>query len=138
MLDLLALPKAAYPDASLAPWLSGDESAPVEEPLVVGEIARHPWPEYRRRPCYDGSLRSLVRGRWHYVVHETRGALLFDWIADPREEQDLLADHPDVAAAFETALREAFAGLTAHPNAVDARDLSAHPELAGIGYAGGG
>ncbi|MBL8840318.1 MAG: sulfatase [Planctomycetes bacterium] len=138
LLDLLGLQKGAYPDASLAPWLSGDESVPDEEPLVVGEIARHPWPEYRRRPCFDGSLRSLVRGRWHYVVHETRGALLFDWIADPREEQDLLADHPDVAAAFETALREAFAGLSAHPNAVDARDLSAHPELAGLGYAGGG
>ncbi len=139
LLDLAGLPSAAFPEASLTPWLRGGEAGdPDSLPLVVGELARHPWPEYRRRPCYDGAMRSLVRGRWHYVGHERRAAQLFDWIADPREENDLAVAQPDVVAAFETALREAFAGMTPHPNAIDARDLSANPELAGIGYAGGG
>jgi arylsulfatase A-like enzyme len=137
IVELLGLDDATFPGPSLAPLLR-DGDAFDAEPLVIAELARHPWAEYRRRPCFDGSLRSLLRGRWHYVRHESHGGQLFDWRADPREERDLAATQPDVAAAFEQALRDAMAGLVAHPNALDASDLSSRPELAGIGYAAGG
>ena len=137
--DALGIAEASFPGPSLLPLLSsGDEAAGSAEPLVIGELARHPWPEYRRRPCYDGALRSLVRGRWHCVWHEAHGAALFDWVADPREEHDLAAEQPAIVQALERVLQEALAGCKAHPNSIDASDLSANPELAGIGYAGPG
>jgi len=137
IVELLGIDDATFPGPSLAPLLR-DGDAFDAEPLVLSELARHPWPEYRRRPCFDGALRSLLRGRWHFVWHEVHGGQLFDWRADPREERDLAATQPDVAAAFEQALREALAARIAHPNALDASDLSSRPELAGIGYAAGG
>jgi len=137
IVELLGLDDATFPGPSLAPLLR-DGDAFDAEPLVIAELARHPWHEYRLRPCFDGAMRSLLRGRWHFVWHEAHGGQLFDWRADPREERDLAAAQPDVAAAFEQALREALAERVAHPNVLDASDLSSRPELAGIGYAGGG
>ena len=133
--ELAGLEGAAFPGPSLVPLLRGDDEA---APHVIGELARHPWPEYRRRPCFDGATRSLVRGRWHWIWHATCGVELYDWIADPREEHDLADQNEDLVSGFEQELRAALDDLTAHPDSLDATDLSSRPELAGIGYAAGG
>jgi len=83
-------------------------------------------------------MRSLVRGRWHYLHHATRGHELYDWIADPREERDLAEAMPDVVATLDAELRRLLEEQLPHPATLDESDFSARPELAGIGYAGGG
>ena len=132
LLDMLGLESGHFPGPSLAPaWRGGDDD---DDPVAVIELARHPWVEYRRRPCYDGAMRSLVRGRWQYVWHEKHGGQLFDRVADPREEHDLAAEHQDIAAALDQQLRSELAERRRHPNEPSGVDLSSRPDLAGIGY----
>jgi len=149
LVELAGVAGASFPGPSLGPLLralaSEDTGGAVDaataalaEAAVLAELARHPWPEYRRRPCHDGAMRSLVRGRWHYLHHATRGHELYDWIADPREERDLAEAMPDVVATLDAELRRLLEEQLPHPATLDESDFSARPELAGIGYAGGG
>jgi arylsulfatase A-like enzyme len=134
VLDLLELPSGTFPGPSLAPlWKDGE----AETPAVL-ELAQHPWAEYKRRACYDGALRSIVRGRWHLVWHEKHGLQLFDRVTDPAELHDVKADHPDVAAALDHQLEQELDARIRHPREPMTLDLADHPELAGIGYAAGG
>ncbi len=149
LLDLAGLSESGFPGPSLVPLLRADGSrggelsgdAKGDEDLggaaAIAELARHPWPEYRRRPCYTGALRSLVRDRWHYVWHEKTGAELFDWRADPREEHDLAAARPEIVAALANLLQDELATRVLHPDSIDREGLESRPELAGIGYASG-
>jgi len=34
-------------------------------------------------------MKCLVRQQWHYIVHETLGEELYDWVNDPREGNNL-------------------------------------------------
>jgi arylsulfatase A-like enzyme len=142
--ELARLPGASFPGPSLAPLLTaaeeerGEAAAALADLPLLAELARHPWPEYRRRPCYDGAIRSLLRGRWHYLHHATRGAELYDWLEDPREERDLADSQPDLVATLESELRRLLADQLAHEASLDDSDQSARPELGGVGYVGGG
>jgi arylsulfatase A-like enzyme len=109
-----------------------------DEAVAIAELARHPWPEYRDKPCYGGSLRSIVKGRWHLVRHSALGLTLFDRLADPREEHDLRAERPAIASALARELDESLARVPAHADPfADDPDLATRGELAGLGYATG-
>jgi len=137
LVDLLRLPIEVFPGPSLAEcWRDDGDEAGDEDGVALLELAHHPWNEYRRRECFDGALRSIVRGRWHYVWHEKRGRRLYDRIADPREERDVLAEHPDVAAALEQELDAALAGLQRHPLEPTGVMPGERARLAGVGYIG--
>jgi len=135
IVGLLGLEAGAFPGPSLAPLWTGEGE---DDPAALLELARHPWGEYKRRECNDGALRSIVRGRWHYIWHEKRGSRLFDLQEDPQELRDVKDDHSDVAEALDLQLRQELESRQRHPREPSTLDLASHPELAGIGYAAGG
>jgi arylsulfatase A-like enzyme len=117
------------------PFPRADDS---EEATALLELARHPWPEYRDKPCYSGSLRAIIRGRWHLVRHATLGITLFDRVADPREEHDVHLEQPALAGALARELDETLARLPAHDDPfADDPALAERGDLAGLGYVGG-
>jgi arylsulfatase A-like enzyme len=130
------------PGASWAPRLAAGGTASElgeHDAVAVMELARHPWPEYRRHPCYRGASAAIVRGRWHFVRHETDGVELYDRVADPREEHDVAALRPDVVAALGKELDATFARLEPHGGRrLSLDELTKRPELGGIGYTGDG
>lgn len=141
LVELLGFADPGFPGPSLAAVLRGDAGGGAggdgdsgEEASALLELARHPWPEYKRRPSNSGAARSLVRGRWHYVWHETLGESLFDRVADPREETDLAAENPQIVRALRDALEAELAARTRHPAEPSGADLSDRPELGGVGY----
>jgi hypothetical protein len=129
-----------FPAESLVPRISAGStsSGEADEGEAIAELARHPWPQYRDQPCYSGSLRSIVKGRWHLVNHSALGLSLFDRIADPREEHDLHGEKPAIASALARELDEALARATAHADPfADDPELAARRELGGLGYVAG-
>ncbi len=69
---------------------------PVTWPEPISELARNDImaDEDKRAAqqvptALDGSMKALVAGRWHLIVHETRGSQLYDWHADRAESLDL-------------------------------------------------
>lgn len=129
-----------FPAPSLVPRLVDGATAggSADEGEAIAELARHPWPEYRDKPCYRGSLRSIVKGPWHLVSHSTLGLTLFDRLADPREEHDLHSERPAIAAALARELDAALARATAHADPfADDPELASRQDLAGLGYVAG-
>jgi arylsulfatase A-like enzyme len=129
-----------FPAPSLVPLLvdGATSGGSADEGEAIAELARHPWPEYRDKPCYSGSLRSIVKGPWHLVRHSTLGVTLFDRVADPREEHDLHAQRPAIAAALARELDASLARATAHADPfADDPELASRQDLAGLGYVAG-
>ncbi|MBW2282230.1 MAG: sulfatase [Deltaproteobacteria bacterium] len=56
--------------------------------------------EYSKRRFGSDVNLSLTGERWKYVYHSEQADSLFDLGADPVEVNDVLADHPEVAAAM--------------------------------------
>jgi arylsulfatase A-like enzyme len=57
--------------------------------------------------------RAIVRGQWKlYVDLRTNEMQLFDVVADPREKNDVAADHPEVVESLTTALNDYYAAGT--------------------------
>lgn len=84
-------------------------------------------------------LWSAVRGRWKLMVDPTTGEVrLYDHVADPEEERDLAAEHPDVVADL-TAQREAFLASRVRSTG-ESIEVGVDPELLqhlqDVGYAG--
>ena len=84
--ELVGDPAHVFPGPSLASLLRDPAADAGDAGSAIQELARHPWPEYKNLLCYSGALRSIVRGRWHFIRHAALGDQLFDRIADPREE----------------------------------------------------
>lgn len=77
------------PGASLAPLWRG-EAAPGRSP-VLSELYWVPGqPDWY--PVAGGDLRSLVLGSYHYIAGPDDQEQLFDIMADPFEQRDLLAE----------------------------------------------
>ena len=49
-------------------------------------------------PTRRGDMQALFEGRMHYIRNGDGTEELYDFEADPREENDLLAERPDVVA----------------------------------------
>lgn len=75
-----------FPLPSLA-ILWKDPDSQREWPDVVAELAKMPY--IRTYPAYHGWMKCLVSRHWHYIVHETLGEELYDWVRDPREDNNL-------------------------------------------------
>ena len=86
---------------------------------------------------YNGqSLLGLVGNRYRYI-HTTRPEL-YDLYRDPRENDDLIDEHPDLAAKFEDRLLATVSGMENRSGdskiELDAESLA---RLAALGYVGG-
>jgi arylsulfatase A-like enzyme len=95
---------AAIP-ATIMEWVAGDGAEPA---FVVPSLTRlwtdpaaaappHPLSELSKLapvdvlwdPALFGAAQSLVTEKWHYLLHETFGAELYDWHADSNETNNL-------------------------------------------------
>lgn len=70
---------------------------------VDGALASRPEREHEKNP--PGPVHVLYTNRWRYVHRPTRTDQLFDLAADPREETNVIAEHPDEAAALLAEIR---------------------------------
>ncbi len=106
----------AFPQQSLTQlWKSPESEKDWPWPLVevsrLPDVTDRPTLEVKRAPISSGWMKSLVSPRWHYILHEKRGAELYDWNADPGERRDL-AKTPEaevVLREFSTQLKEILA-----------------------------
>jgi arylsulfatase A-like enzyme len=109
IMSLIASQTAPFPGPSLQELLT--TPGPVTSwPAPLVELGQKPWVP-APRPVRFGSMRSLIDSRWQYVEHETLGAELYDWVADPREQRNVV-NEPDSKAAAER-LRDKLAGRIA-------------------------
>ncbi len=77
---------------SLVPALTGMVKLPDRTMVVTNQRVLHPDPD---RPY------SVMQGSWRYVHAEQGGGVaLFDVSSDPGQTQDILAEHPERAAAM--------------------------------------
>lgn len=96
------------PGHTLAPLWHGDRAAP-RSPILSELYWVRNQPEWY--PVSGGNMRSLVRGRFHYIAGPDAREELYDIAADPFESRDLTRD----AAMADTlgALRSAIAAFPA-------------------------
>ncbi len=102
---------------SVAGALTAGEAPAGREQLVLSHGA---WTAQRAVRTGDW----LYLHTWHDGFHGLPEALLFDLAADPHEEHDVAADHPEVCASAEAELaawRES--ALTASPTGIDPLDI---------------
>lgn len=71
-----------------------------ETPLVLSEVFQAPGKFPDRYPVAHGSLRSILRGRWHYVRDADGHESLYDVEADPLELVDRSPERLAVLARF--------------------------------------
>jgi len=96
------------PGLSLAPlW---EDSARAPDRLVLSEIDAKPWDIEEWYPLKGGTLRSIVSGRYHYIVSSDGSRELFDATRDRLEQDDLVgvAALGDSVARLDRLLIEAF------------------------------
>ena len=109
LIDLTAsAERSVLPGASLAPLWRG-EAVPNLSPVLSELYWVRNQPDFY--PVSRGNMRSLVRGRFHYIAGPEQREELYDIVADPFERIDLLAD-PAVADTL-SALRRAMAAFPA-------------------------
>lgn len=77
-----------FPVPSLASLWKGDVPGQETGP-ALSELDQMPHGKFKHIPSYHGAIRSIVAGRWHYIVHTKFGEELFDWKEDPAETTNL-------------------------------------------------
>jgi arylsulfatase A-like enzyme len=75
ILEMAGAPDGRFRGPSLSAAWTG--AAAAEWPLPLAEIAKQPFEPYRKRPVFDGSLRSVVSPTWQYIEHSARGPQVF-------------------------------------------------------------
>jgi arylsulfatase A-like enzyme len=82
--------------------------------------------------------KAALRGRFKYITSSRgRPEELYDVVADPRDQRDLIADRPEVAAALRQALAEFEARPRVHQRAYHESEQPAgamEPRLRALGY----
>lgn len=110
---------------TLSRWLK-PAAAPAEPVYAESYYARDSfgWHE----------LRALVRGEFKYI--DAPEPELYDLERDPSERANLIASHPDVAAALESALREVEQRFDSHviPAPESRLDADTADKLRALGY----
>jgi arylsulfatase A-like enzyme len=103
-----------FPTSSLSLlWRSAQP--PATWPDVLSELAQnnysmnpHEGPAHPVPTAGTGSMKSLVSGRWHLIVHKSFGDQLYDWVYDPGESVNLI-DSPQgqaVAGTLSSRMRD--------------------------------
>lgn len=96
---------------SLVPFWSG--ANPPQDSIIAAELTGGDWVDVpRNAPIRKGSLNALVEGDMHLIVEADGNIELFNWRADPREENDL-SDDPAYARVVQE-MRAKLENLT-HP-----------------------
>lgn len=69
-----------------------DWPPPISE-LAKNEIVIDPDRQARNvePTAMDGDMKSLVTPQWHFIVHQTLGEQLYDWVHDPAELKNLIS-----------------------------------------------
>ncbi len=98
-----------FPGTSLAPLWRGDSTA-QRSPILSELYWVRNQPEWY--PVSGGNMRSLVRGRFHYIAGPDTREELYDIVADPFERNDLIKD-----AALGDTLSSLRSALSAFPAA---------------------
>jgi arylsulfatase A-like enzyme len=107
IMALLGDSAASFPGPPLQRlWESPSDS--LDWPFPLSELRRRPWAPKRARVRF-GSLRSLVSPTLHYILSDSLGAQLYDWVADPRESVDLIGG-VELTGAIKD-FRDRFSGL---------------------------
>lgn len=78
-----------FPGSSLAPLWSGEPDSPRSP--VLSELYWAP-NQPSRYPVSVGNMRSLVRGRFHFILGEDGREELYDMASDPFEQRSLLRE----------------------------------------------
>ncbi|GAB3021889.1 sulfatase family protein [Natronobiforma cellulositropha] len=89
-------------------------------------------PETIRR--YDRTLRSIRDGRWKTIEGSDGSAQLYDVVADPTEEHDLSAEHPDIVADHITQMDDENTPLSYVENEKGNIDEHSRKHLESLGY----
>ncbi|MBZ5704023.1 MAG: sulfatase [Acidobacteriia bacterium] len=98
VLNILGNKAAAtqFPASSLS-LLWHTSQPPATWPGVLSELAQnnysinpHEEPAHPVPTAGAGSMKSLVSGQWHFIVHKTFGDQLYDWVYDPNESLNLI------------------------------------------------
>jgi arylsulfatase A-like enzyme len=66
----------------------------------MAEIGQVTWAP-ANAPTRYGSMRAVITPRWHYILHEKRGAELYDRESDPRQQTNL-AERPEMQRVVES------------------------------------
>ena len=116
-------------------------------PEVEGESLRAAFEaeNFAFRPIYSeseyphmafgwASLRSYTTEQWRYI--EAPRPELYDRSADPAEKNNVIEQHPDVAARLKSALEEAVAGMPARDATSAVLDERTIQALQSLGYVG--
>ena len=104
---------------------------------VLNIITRHA-PELVREYRCDQERRAVWQDRYKLILTGDDGVELFDFLADPTEQRNLAAEHPEVVKALSERLRSYAAraaanGLTAGRVATD-NDPQLNQRLRALGY----
>lgn len=97
---------SAFEAASLKPLF--EPGGPTSWPSPRSEMAQLPYSfSNPGDPILYGRMTSIVRERWHYILHEHTGEELYDWSSDPEETKDLshTPEAQEVLAEFRKQLR---------------------------------
>jgi arylsulfatase A-like enzyme len=90
LLEILGIPYDLTDGKSVMPLVRGETDL-HRNPIVCG------WAEFSTGNA--GAVASVRTKEWNYIssVHDTGTEMLFDLTADPNENHDVLAEHPDTA-----------------------------------------
>jgi arylsulfatase A-like enzyme len=96
IMDLLGTDGGEFPGPALSLFWKGTGGA-VSWPDPISELAEDrevfradPVLDKKIPTSYAGAMKSLVTPRWHFIVHQTMGEQLYDWVHDPAETNDLI------------------------------------------------
>ncbi len=114
---------------------SGVNLLPLLEGESLGERAMYVESEYCSLNYGWAPLASVVRGKWKLIEAPTPE--LYDLEADPREERNLAADHPDAVESLRAELDRLRGGMRSHVGRAIEQDVELLAALEALGYAGG-
>ncbi|MBZ5599306.1 MAG: sulfatase [Acidobacteriia bacterium] len=100
---------AQFPASSLSRLWDASQP-PVTWPDVLSELAQRKFSTNPHGATADsvpsvgkGSMKSLVSGQWHLIVHKNFGDQLYDWVHDPGESTNLILTPQGQATAGQLA-----------------------------------
>jgi arylsulfatase len=113
LLDLCSVPpppQARFDGLSLAPVLRGEASPPEERMLVINYSRmpfgiNQPTPDNPAVPRREGA--AVLWKRWRLLEDRE----LYDLAADPMQQRNVIAEHPEVAAKMRAHLDQWWAGV---------------------------
>ena len=78
---------------------AGSQPFPISELQKNGIDDRDSQARQVEPTAIDGDMKSLVTPEWHLIVHQTRGAQIYNWAHDPGELHNLVNTREGQAAA---------------------------------------